>query len=260
RADRGDVRTRARLRHADAGDEIACDRGRKKFPAQLLGTEARESGRRHVGLHADRHRHAAAIDVARRLVEDGAIGIIEPRTAIGLRLGDTEQAEIAHLLENLMGRKNLRLFPFINVRIDFLVDEFTNGAPQFFMFAGQFHGRFFPLHAAAEGGIGRHPFHGPAISRELKTIQMDCFVAYSPLKGNVPAVAGQKFWISTECQNNAPSTGRKPKAPGRAKRSAAPPSIAWPTTAMPKPPSTGSWSARASRRARCNTTFPARKT
>ena len=65
--DRGDVGAGADLGHADAGDVVAGDRGREELLAQLLGAEAGQRRRRHVGLHADRHRHAAAADVAERL-------------------------------------------------------------------------------------------------------------------------------------------------------------------------------------------------
>ena len=62
--DRSDVRAGTDLGYAQTRDVIAGNRRRQEFPPDLVGTEARERRGCHVGLNPDRHRHAAAMDVA----------------------------------------------------------------------------------------------------------------------------------------------------------------------------------------------------
>ena len=112
--DRGDVGAGAGLGDADAGDRIAGDRGREKFAAQLVAAEPRQRRRRHVGLHADRHRHAAAVDGAELLRHHQRIGIVEALAAELDGLVEAEKAEIAELLEQLMRGEDAVLLPLVD--------------------------------------------------------------------------------------------------------------------------------------------------
>ena len=95
---------------------IAGDRGRQKFAAHLVGAEPRQRRRRHVGLHPDRHRHAAAGDGAELFRHHQRVGVIEPLAAECYRLVQAEKAEIAELLEQLMRREDVGLLPFVDMR------------------------------------------------------------------------------------------------------------------------------------------------
>ena len=100
---------------------------------------SRQRRRRHVGLHADRHRQARAIDPPQRFGERDRIGVIEPLSAIGHGLGQAEATELGELAENLVRRKNLRLLPGIDVRIDFRIDEALDARLQFAVLGAEQH-------------------------------------------------------------------------------------------------------------------------
>src|SRR5690606_36217257 len=55
------------------------------------------------------------------------------------RFADTEQAEIAQLLEQLMGGEGRVLFPLVHVRVDFFLDKVTDRTAQFFVFLRKQH-------------------------------------------------------------------------------------------------------------------------
>ncbi len=135
----GDVRTGARLGDADAGDLLARDRGSEELRAQLVGAEAGERGRGHVGLHADGHRHAPAARVAERLGHHHRVAVVEGRAAIAFRPGEPEQAELAEPAEHFVRREDPGFLPFVHVRVQFLLDEALDGAAQFLVFLGQLH-------------------------------------------------------------------------------------------------------------------------
>ena len=138
--DRGDVGSGAGLGNADAGDRIAGDGGREEFAAQRVRAEAGERRGRHVGLHADRHRHAAAADGAELLGHHHRVGIVEPLAAVLRRLGEAEETEPAELLEQFVGGKSLRLLPFVDERIDLGGDEFLQRAARFLVLGREQHG------------------------------------------------------------------------------------------------------------------------
>ena len=140
RLDRSHVGPRADLRYAEAGDEIAQDRRLEEFRAHLIGPEPRQRGRRHVGLHADRHRHAAAGDVAELLGHGERVGIVEPLPAKLDRLGEAEHTKVSELLEQFVGRKNTGGFPFVDVGVDLRGDEFLKAAAQLVVLGGEQHG------------------------------------------------------------------------------------------------------------------------
>ena len=137
--DRGDVGARARLRDPDAGDRVARNRGCKKLAPHLVRAEPRQRRRRHVGLHPDRHRHAAACDGAEFFGHHQRVAVIEPLAAELDRLVEAEKAEIAELLEQLMRGEDVGLLPFVDKRIDLGRDEFLQGAAGFVVVGGEEH-------------------------------------------------------------------------------------------------------------------------
>jgi len=132
--DRSYIGTRARLGNAQTGHIISGDGRRQKLPPQFVGAEARQRRGGHVGLHANGHRHAAAIDVAERLGKGQLVAVVESHAAIFLRLVDAEKSGIAEFLEQLVGGKYFGRFPFVDMGIDLGVDEFLQRALQFQMF------------------------------------------------------------------------------------------------------------------------------
>ena len=109
--DRGDIGAGARLGDADAGHRIARDRGRQKFAAHLVRAKPRQRRRRHIGLHPDRHRHAAACDGAEFFGHHQRVAVIEALPAEFDGLVEAEEAEVAELLEQLMRRENVGSSP-----------------------------------------------------------------------------------------------------------------------------------------------------
>jgi hypothetical protein len=61
--------------------------------------------------------------VAERLGHHHRVRVIEAGTAPGLGLGEAEIAQPAELAEDLVRREDLGGLPFVDVRIDLLVDE-----------------------------------------------------------------------------------------------------------------------------------------
>ena len=56
------------------------------------------------------------------------------------RLVDAQEAGIAQLLEDLVGGEDAVLFPFVDMRIDVLVDDGTQRAADLGVFLGELHG------------------------------------------------------------------------------------------------------------------------
>ena len=86
--------------------------------------EPRQRRRRHIGLHPDRHRHAAAGDGAEFLGHHQRIAVIEALPAEFDRLVEAEEAELAELLEQLVRGEDVVLLPFVDEGIDLGGDEF----------------------------------------------------------------------------------------------------------------------------------------
>ena len=135
--DGGDVGAGADFADAEARDVIAGNRRGQKFALELVRAEARERRRRHVGLHADRHRHAAAADRAELFGHHHPIGIVEPEPAVFGRLVEAEKSEASQLLEKLMGGKLSLGFPRVDMRIDLVGDETLQRAPRLFVFGSE---------------------------------------------------------------------------------------------------------------------------
>ena len=153
RLDRGDVGAGARLGDADAGHRVARNRGREKLAAHFIRAEPRQRGRRHIGLHPDRHRHAAAGDGAELFGHHQRVGVIEPLAAEFDRLVEAEKAEIAELLEQLMRGEDVVLLPFIDERIDFGGDELLQDAAGFVVVGGEEHVSIYPRHSGAPRSV-----------------------------------------------------------------------------------------------------------
>ncbi len=68
------------------------------------------------------------------------IGIVEPGAAEFDRLVQPEKAEIAELLEQLVGRKLTGRLPFVDMRIDLGGDEFLQRATRLVVLGREQHG------------------------------------------------------------------------------------------------------------------------
>ena len=143
--DVGHVGAGVGLGHRDRGDHVTGDGRRQVVALELVGAEAGQGGRGHVGLHADGQRHAAAGGAADFLGDDQAVGIIQTHAAVFLGLGDAQQAQVAHLLEHVVDRETSRRFPLRHERVHLFLDKITHRAAQLFMFLSKQHGRFLCL-------------------------------------------------------------------------------------------------------------------
>ena len=157
--DGGDVGAGAHLGHTDARHHVALDGGHQELLGQLVGAEASERGRRHVGLHADRHRHAAALDMAQRLYERELIGVVEPHAPVLGGLVDAEIALLAHLLEQVVGGEDAGRLPFIDVRVDLRVDELLDVATDAVVLLGELHRARSSSHACDAKRVGLEAAH-----------------------------------------------------------------------------------------------------
>ncbi|MNS52672.1 hypothetical protein D3C72_853930 [compost metagenome] len=70
---------------------------------------------------------------------DNRIAVVEAHAAEFFRFGNTQQTEVASLAENFVNGKASGLFPFIDVRIDLVLDELADGTAQGFVFRGEDH-------------------------------------------------------------------------------------------------------------------------
>ena len=95
----------------------------------------------HVGLHTNRHRHTAALHVAQSLGQHRAIGIVQTEATVVDGLAQTQPTHVAHLLEDLVRRKNTSRFPIVHMRVDLFIDPALHRALQFMVFVAEFHGR-----------------------------------------------------------------------------------------------------------------------
>ena len=147
RLERRDIGTGTDFRDAEAGHVVTRNRRRQELAPQLVAAVAGEGGRRHVGLHADRHRHRAALDGAQLLRHDHGVGVVEPHAAILDRLVDAEQACVAEPLEHFVRGKDSVFLPLRDVRVDILVDDCPQGAADLGMFLGELHVSDSPISA-----------------------------------------------------------------------------------------------------------------
>ncbi len=137
--DRRHVAAGTRLADADTPDHVARNRRGQKLAPELVTAKTRQGRRAHVGLNANGHRNGAAMDVAQGLGHRNRIGKVQARATKGLWFGQAQQAQVAKLLEQRMGRKYLGLLPFVHVWIDFVVNETGQRLLDFQMFVGELH-------------------------------------------------------------------------------------------------------------------------
>src|SRR3546814_252948 len=77
--------------------------------------------------------------VTERLCKHDFVRVVEPQAAVLRRLGDAEQAQVAHLLHHLVGRKGAGFLPVIDVRIKLLGDEGLDRTVQLLVFVRKLH-------------------------------------------------------------------------------------------------------------------------
>ncbi len=79
--------------------------------------------------------------MAQRFGHRHRIRVIEFQPAVCGRLGQAQQAQLAQLLEHCVRREDARFLPFVDMRIDFAVDEALQGALQLLVLMALKHGR-----------------------------------------------------------------------------------------------------------------------
>ena len=121
-ADAGDVGTGAGLGDTDRGDGLSRHHARQVLLELAPGAEAHEMRARHVGVDQHGDGKAAVRRTADLLGQHDRGARIEARAAH--RLGDAqrEEAELAHLAQDL-ARHEARFLPFRPVRLHLLLDE-----------------------------------------------------------------------------------------------------------------------------------------
>jgi hypothetical protein len=87
----------------DAAHHVAGDCRRQELLAQRVRSKARQRRCAHVGLHADGHGNAADIAVAQRLGHHHRVAEVQAHAAEFGGVLDAQQAQVAQLLEQLMG-------------------------------------------------------------------------------------------------------------------------------------------------------------
>jgi hypothetical protein len=136
---RRDVGAAAGLAHRDAAHHVAGDRRHEELAAQLVGAEARERGRAHVGVHADGHRHAAAAAVAEGLGHHHRVAEVQAGAAELLGILQPQQSEVAELLEHFVRRVLLVGLPLRHERVQLLLDELLDGVGEGAVLGGELH-------------------------------------------------------------------------------------------------------------------------
>ena len=116
-----DVGAGVRLGDPEAGDLLALDRGHEVALLLLLGAEQEDRRGRHVGVHRDAHAEPAALGVHELLGEHEVAEVVAALAAVLLRIGEPEEAELAHAVEHGVGER--RLLPLLRVRRELLHHE-----------------------------------------------------------------------------------------------------------------------------------------
>ena len=133
------IAARTRFAHTNAAHHVARNGRCQKLLPQCIAAKARQRGRAHIGLHPNGHGHTAAANAAQRLRHQQVVRIVQTRAAIRLGLGQPQQPQITQPLEHLVGGKDFRLLPRIDMRIDLLVDIALQGLAHFQMLMGPLH-------------------------------------------------------------------------------------------------------------------------
>src|SRR6266705_1577073 len=87
----------------------------------LLGAEREDRRVGHVGVHRDAHREPARVRVPDLLAQHEAGVVVAALAAVLLGIGQAEEAELAHALEDPVGER--RLLPLLRVRRELLDGE-----------------------------------------------------------------------------------------------------------------------------------------
>src|SRR5579859_1511676 len=90
-------------------------------------------------MHDNAHRHAAAVGAGKLLRKDDRIPIVRVRAAILFGIVQPQKAQITHLLEEVMGRKDARLLPLIHMGIDLFFYECAHALAKHLVFFGKVH-------------------------------------------------------------------------------------------------------------------------
>ena len=77
--------------------------------------------------------------VAQRLGHGQRVAVVQPRPAIGLRLGQPQQAKVSQAFEDFMRRVDFLFFPLLDMGVDFFVDEALQRFLDFEVFVGVVH-------------------------------------------------------------------------------------------------------------------------
>ena len=125
------------LRDRNGGHHLACDRGSQVLLPQLIAAVPVQRGGGHVGLHRDRHCHAERCATAQLLAEDHLVGGVGPATAPPLVVGESEQAQLAHLGEQFPCGKAPGFLPRIGVGVDLLAHELPDSVPEHLVVLGE---------------------------------------------------------------------------------------------------------------------------
>ncbi len=129
RRDVGDVRAGVGLGDGDRADLLARDRGPQVALTLFVRSELRQRGRRHVGLHRDRHRDRARPAMRQLLDEHDLGGKVAAGSAPTLGVVQPEEAQLAATPEDPVGEV-ARRFPLVDRRRQLLVDEPSDGCAQ----------------------------------------------------------------------------------------------------------------------------------
>ena len=138
------ARERPQARHVGPGrrlgdrqrpDLLALEPWDDPAPLLLLGPELENRRHRDPGVAADPGRHAARPAARHLLGEDGAVHGVSALAAVLLRVGETQEAELAHALEDPV-RERLAL-PLLGVGLELLLDERADRLAQAVVLLGE---------------------------------------------------------------------------------------------------------------------------
>jgi hypothetical protein len=139
RLDGRHVAAAAGLAHAQAGHHVTGDGGGEELAPQRVTAKTCQSGRGHVGVHADGHGHAAAVALAQRLGHHHRIAEVQPGAAELLGVLQAQQAQVAQLLEDLVRGELALGLPLGDEGVEFLVAELDDGVFELAVFCSEFH-------------------------------------------------------------------------------------------------------------------------
>ena len=135
RLDPGHVGAGVGLGDAQAGDLLALDRRHQVVLLLLLGAEQVDRRGRHVRVDRDAHAEAAAVGVRHLLGEHERAVVVAALAAVLLGVGEAEEAELAHALEDPVRERGL--LPLLRVRAQLLDDEVVDRLAELVVLVGE---------------------------------------------------------------------------------------------------------------------------